>query len=81
MQVQIDPRVELVIEFMSRNLPADLLVRIARTVADLAPIVWPDEVILHTEPFEPVTWLWTPGSVIPGHGNGFEAERQETPSQ
>lgn len=40
MQVEIDPDVQAVTEFMQRNIPCDRLVGVAQGVHALAPILW-----------------------------------------
>jgi len=46
MTMKLDRNVEAVMEFLERNVEADKLVRVATTVATLAPIIWGNQVPL-----------------------------------
>jgi hypothetical protein len=40
MKIQLDPDVEKVMEFMARELPAEKLIPVARSIAQLAELAW-----------------------------------------
>ena len=40
MEVQLDPDVQRVAEFMQREIPADRVVAVAQGVAAVAPLLW-----------------------------------------
>ena len=65
MEIKVDERVTLVMEFMSRNFQGVDLVEIAKGVADLAPVMW-GAIRKHKEPFLPLQFV---GSETPVFGS------------